>query len=186
MGKVSAKMGENFGRARPEIPQPDYNDPKEVFAFFGLAAYCAQLLEQGITNLLVGLQILEKKKNNWIHVRNLYENADHETLGKLLKSVRELSPFDSQLDDELAEALKNRNYLMHQFFVEHSTSLLSAPGKRKMIDELRNIIAVFKSIDQKVDELWLSIWRKYGFTKERIEQELLVVKQAIEEGWQNP
>lgn len=178
-------MSKNSSRARPEIPQPDYNDPKEVFAFFGLAAYCAQLLQQGITNLLVGLQILGKQKLTWIHVRNLYDNADRGTLGILLRSVRELSAFDSKLDDELAEALKNRNYLMHQFFVDHSTSLLSVSGKRKMIDELQNIIAVFKSVDQKVDELWLSIWGKYGFTKELIEQELRAVKQALKRGWQN-
>lgn len=177
-------MVRNSSRTRPEIPQPDYNDPKEVFAFFGLAAYCAQLLEQGITNLLVGSQIIEKKKTNWIHIRNLYEKADRQTLGKLLRSVRELSSFDASLDDELIEALKNRNYLMHHFFVEHSTSILSAPGKRNMIDELQNIISVFKSVDQKVDELWLSIWKEYGFTKERIEQELQAVKQALEGSWQ--
>lgn len=29
----------------PDVPTPDFDDPKEVYAFFGLAAYAANLLE---------------------------------------------------------------------------------------------------------------------------------------------
>ena len=165
---------------RPEIPEPDYNDPKEVYAFFGLAAYCAQLLEQGILNLLVGLRILGKKTPTWADVRRLYDEADRNTLGQLLGTVRELTPFDPQLEAELGTALKKRNYLIHHFFVEHSKNLLSETGKRKMIDELRGIIALFKKVDPQVDNLWLSIWRKYGFTEERIEREVESVKRTFQ------
>jgi hypothetical protein len=167
-------------RARPEILEPDYEDPKEVYAFFGLAAYWAQLLEQGIANLLVGLRIQGKKVPTWVDVRNLYEKADRNTLGHLLRAVGELAPLDPALEDRLHQALKKRNYLMHHFFVEHAESLLSAEGKRRMIDELRDVIIFFKVIDPQVDELWLAIWRKYGFTEERIERELEIVKRALQ------
>lgn len=70
---------------------------------------------------------------------------------------------------------------MHHFFVdEHDLSLLSAEGRRRMIDELREIIALLKAVDQQVDELWLAIWSKYGFTEERIERELQAVKHALQ------
>ena len=166
-------------RARPETPEPDYDDPKEVYAFFGLAAYGAQLLEQGIVNLLVGLRIQGKTTPTWGDVRNLYEKADRHTLGHLLKAVGELAPIDPALEDRLLQALTKRNYLMHRFFVEHAESLLSAKGKRRMINELREIIAFLKVIDLQVDELWLAIWRTYGFTEERTRRELEFVKRAL-------
>lgn len=42
--------------AHLEVPVPDYDDPKEVYAFFGLTFYWAQVLEQGLVNLAVALQ----------------------------------------------------------------------------------------------------------------------------------
>ena len=173
-------MAKPTSRKRPEIPEPDYDDPKEVYAFFGLAAYCCQLLEQGIVNLLVGLRILGKKTPTWGDVRTLYDEVDRKTLGQLLRGVRELAPFDPQLEGELANALKKRNYLLHHFFVQHSESLLSATGQRKMIDELSGIIAMFKNVDPQVDDLWLAIWGKYGFTEEQIERELEATKEALQ------
>ncbi len=173
-------MARHADRARPETPEPDYDDPKEVYAFFGLAAYCAQLLEQGIVNLLVGLRIQGKTTPTCGDVRNLYEKADGHTLGHLLRAVGELAPIDPALEDRLRQALTKRNYLMHQFFVEHAESLLSAKGKRRMIDELREIIAFLKVVDPQVDELWLAIWRTYGFTEERIQRELEIVKRALQ------
>lgn len=94
-------MGKHSDRTRPGIPEPDYDDPKEVYAFFGLAANCVQLVEQGIVNLLVGLRILGKSGPTWGDVRILYEEADRNTLGQLLKAVRELAPFDPKLEDRL-------------------------------------------------------------------------------------
>jgi len=166
--------------ASPEIPEPDYDDPKELYAFFGLASYNVQLLEQGITNLLVGLRITRRETPTWDEVSKLYDTADRKTLGQMLSSVRQLSPFDPKLENRIDEALKKRNYLMHCFFVEHAEDLLSEPGKRKMIDELRKTIVSLKRVDSEVDDLWLSIWRKYGFTKERIQMELDAVRSALE------
>lgn len=166
---------------RPEIPDPDYEDPKEVFAFFGLAAYSAQLIEQGLSNLFVGLHVVYKKKPTWNDVRLMFENADKKTLGRLLKDVRKLVPFKSELEEELQKVLKKRNYLAHHFFVEHSEDFLHEKGRRQMIDELREIIAIFQVADPQIDELWHSLWEKYGFTEERIEQELTNLKAAFEE-----
>jgi hypothetical protein len=167
-------------RARPQIPEPDYDDPREIYAWYGLAAYSAQLLEQGLTNLFVGLRILGKQVPTWGDVRSLYEDADRKSLGQLLRAVRELVPFDPALEGQLDEALKKRNYLIHRFFIEHSENLLSAVGRERIIDEFRTIIAQFKAVDHQVDDLWLAIWRRYGFSEERIQSELQEVKQLLD------
>jgi hypothetical protein len=166
-------------RARPRIPEPVDDDPKEIYAFFGLAAYSAQLLEQGLLNLLVGVRILGKQVPTWGDVRGLYEEADQKSLGQLLKTVGEATPFDPALVVRLDEALKKRNYLIHHFFVDHSEDLLSTVGRRRMIDELREIIALFKAVDPQVDDLWLAIWSRYGFSEDRIQSELRDVKRLL-------
>ncbi len=37
------------------MPEPNLDDPKEVYAHFGLAVYRAQVMEEGLINLAVAL-----------------------------------------------------------------------------------------------------------------------------------
>jgi hypothetical protein len=39
-----------------DIPEPNYDDPNELYTFFGVTFYYAQCLEQGIVNLAVALR----------------------------------------------------------------------------------------------------------------------------------
>jgi translation initiation factor RLI1 len=162
------------------IPEPTYDDPKELYAFFGMAMYQVQLLEQGITNLIVGLRIKGQYKPTVGDVIKLYEGADRHTLGQLLNAVRQLQPFSSELDDQVIEALQKRNYLAHRFFVEHAEDLLSEQGRRGMIDELIKTIRVLKAVDSEVDDLWITIWSRYGLTRARIERELEKLLKALD------
>ena len=142
--------------------------------------YNAQLLEQGIANLFVGLQCLGKSKPTWGDVGMLYDQADKKTLGQLLRVVGELVPFDPKLEGELKDALDKRNYLTHLFFVEHVESTLSETGIRRMIDELLEIITFFKTVDSQVDKLWVAIWSKYILPDEKIQREFDAVKRAVQ------
>jgi hypothetical protein len=46
----------SFDKNPTDVPVPEDSDPKEVYAFFGLCAFHAQVLEQGLINLVVGLK----------------------------------------------------------------------------------------------------------------------------------
>ncbi len=164
----------------PIVPEPEYDDPKELYAFFGLAVYSAQLLEQGIINLMVGLHISGMEAPTWADVCSLYEQGDRKTLGQILKAARKIVPFDPTIELQLERALGKRNFLVHHFFVENDENLLTESGKRKMIDELSETISFFKKVDLQVDELWHAVWTKYGFTKERIERDLRVLKEKLQ------
>ncbi len=102
-------MSYNKDQIHPIVPEPEYDNPKEVYAFFGLAAYSVQLLEQGILNLLVGLHISGLEVPTWADVQKLYDEGDLKTLGRLIKAVRELISFDPSIEGQLAEALR-RNW----------------------------------------------------------------------------
>jgi len=154
------------------IPEPDYNDPKEVYAFFGLAACCCQHIEQGLVNLIVGLRILDVNSPTWMDVRKLYTEADRKALEQILVQVRKKLSFEPSPIDGIYEALVKRNHLAHHFFVEHVEDAKSANGRREMIDELRKTVIFLKKEEKKVEKIWFTLKRKYDFTEERIEKEL--------------
>ncbi|MBN1511377.1 MAG: hypothetical protein JXB13_05135 [Phycisphaerae bacterium] len=163
-----------------EIPEPDHYEPKEVYAFFGLAAYWAQVLEQGVVNLIVGLRVAGETVLTPKHVLDAYADEDRKTLGQLLNSLRSETTVSIDVEECLKRALQLRNHLTHQFFVEHDEAFLSDVGRRRMIDELRSITASFRDADKLVDPLWLGVWKRHGITQQLIERELESLQNRIE------
>jgi len=94
------------------------------------------------------------------------------TLGQVIKAAKEKFAIPSDLDADLAQALEQRNYLAHRFFVVHDVDLMVPTGRRKMIDELIEILKHLKSVDARMDTLWMTAWESFGITKEWIEQQM--------------
>ena len=68
----------------PAIPVPDLDDPKELYAFAGLALYQANLLEASLINLAVVLQLDRVKVITREFFEATFDNVEAKTLGKLL------------------------------------------------------------------------------------------------------
>jgi len=165
----------------PEIPEPNYDNPSEVFAFVGLALYSANLLETSIVNLATVLdseKVAVIKRETFIR---LFETFETKTFGQLLKATRKLMPIPDEVDSKLEIALKKRNHLAHGFFREHSSDLMHPVGKQKIINELRDMIAVFQSADKLITPIYLLLWKKYGITKDSIDDEIKKIRLEIEE-----
>jgi hypothetical protein len=71
------------------LPEPEDFGCKEVYAFFGLAAYWAQVLERGVINLAVGLEIGKSSNVTRQLVDELFARFDVRTLGRLLRAVQD-------------------------------------------------------------------------------------------------
>ena len=156
----------------PQIPEPDYDDPKEVYAFFGLAYYQAAVLEHGVLNLAVAMVAKNISGVTVDNVDKLYESFDRETFGHIINAAKSTFAIPSDLEADLAIALKQRNYLAHRFFVVHDIDLMDPSGRKKMIDELIKILKHLKSVDTRMDALWMTAWEALGITKEWIEQQM--------------
>lgn len=154
----------------PEIPKPDYDDPKEVFAFFGLAYYQAAVLEHGVLNLAVAMLAKRVSGITAGDVERLYESFDKSTFGQIIEAAKVRFEIPSDLEADLAFALEKRNHLAHRFFVVHDIDFMTPSGKRKMINELVEILEHFQSVDSRMDEIWMRAWESFGITKEWIEQ----------------
>jgi hypothetical protein len=153
-------------------PEPDYNDPKEVYAFFGLSAYAAQCLEKELMNLCALVQLSAASARTRDLADALFDAEEAKTLGQLLSTARKLVEIPSEVDGLLAQSLRERNRLIHRFFAEHAERLLSARGRRVMIDELRAYTERFKEADQHVSEITTKFRRAAGFTDELVRREM--------------
>lgn len=155
-----------------QIPEPTYDDPKEIYAFFGLTYYKAAVLEHGVMNLAVAMLAKNVPGVTVGDVDRLYESFDKKTFGQIINAAKTKFSFPRALEGDLALALEQRNYLAHRFFIVHDIDLLVPSGRRNMIDELIAILKHLKSVDARMDELWMTAWESFGITKEWIEKEM--------------
>lgn len=162
----------SFDKNSPEVPEPEDSDPKEVYAFFGLCAFHAQVLEQGLINLVVGLKTRGLTQITEVDIIKAFDRMQRKTLGILLNDIRKRIDVPREIDDALSTALEDRNYLIHRFFVHHDVDFLSIPGCIDMIEELRKIDFRFQETDRLVDSITLPLWADLGITQEIIESEI--------------
>ena len=155
----------------PEIPMPEQYDEKEVYAFFGLAAYTAQVLERGVIIFTVVLRIGSIQHVTIELVDELYARFEEKTLGQLLYYARNANVINSDLMEQLNKALHLRNKLIHGFYFSHAEDFLSFQGRKIMIDDLRFMTHVFEDTDKILETLSESLWEKYGITKEYLDRE---------------
>ena len=98
------------------IPEPDYENPKELYAFFGLAFYKANVLEQGVLNFAVAMKAEDDPNFTFEDFDQIYEVLDKSTFGKIIHVVRKKLDPSGEMLERLEAALEKRNYLAHRFF----------------------------------------------------------------------
>lgn len=157
------------------IPEPDYEDEKELWAFFGLAYYKTQVLEQGVVNLAVAMQARGVEGVTVGDVDSLYDAFDRKTFGRIIKAARTLFEFPEEVEKDLEKALEYRNYLAHRFFLSHDADLLTPEGRRKIIGELIDILKFLNPLDEIIDEIWTRAWEPLGMTKEWIAEQFKAI-----------
>ena len=155
-----------------DIPIQDYDDPKELYAFFGLTFYAAQVLEQGVVNLAVALKASGDPNVTSQLILDLYDDVGTKTFGRVLHIARDHMTIPATIDADLSVALKKRNHLAHHFFVEHDHDILTDAGRRKCIDLLIDDLPLFKRVDTDFDPIWQGAWAQFGITQDVIDRML--------------
>lgn len=156
----------------PGVPAPDFDDPKEIYAFFGLAAYAANLLEASFINWTVALRLGNISGATQQDFDSAFGHFETRTLGQLLKTTRSLTAVPSDLDSILTKSLSERNRLIHHFFRQHAESATHPSGQRVMIGELSAMIELFDYADTLVTPIYLSLWERFGINEAMIQKML--------------
>jgi len=146
---------------------------KEVYAYFGLAIYSAQCLEQAMIHLIVFLDHFPKAVPNFTTAERweadfdkFFDGESQKTMGQLLGRLQKIGVPYGELQIKLKAALKKRNWLAHSYFSERAMEFMSETGRNKMIIELEQAIEYFKSIDEEVSSIFYKIADTYGLTDE--------------------
>lgn len=154
-----------------EIPTPENNDVSEVYKYFGMAAYFSQVLEKGIVNLAAILKIKNVSKVDDKLMRNLLDGFSRRTFGQLLKIAKETENLSEENYEILLKACQKRNYLIHEFFFQHTEDFYSESGRRLMLKELCKLAEYFIEIDNISESIYEPIGeRKLGVTREMVEK----------------
>ena len=165
-----------------EVPPVDVIDMKEVYAFFGLAAFNAQVLEKGLVNFAMAYRLLEDDiltREYWLIN---YESINSNTFGSLLKKVKRHVDIPKIVLEYLHKSLEKRNWLAHNFFSDRSMHMSDEDGMLVMIEELRELVSLFHITDKLLDTVYMNVWAKFGVDDDWIKN---AIQESLKEYQQN-
>ncbi|HET6804811.1 MAG TPA: hypothetical protein VFH59_05135 [Frateuria sp.] len=168
--------------AEDEDEYGDRSDPpfKRLCARYGLAMYFVQVLEHGIVNALVWLDLHKKTGGRWTPEQydSYYDARFSETLGELTKRLAKHGPIPEELSVRLAEANRRRRLLAHHFFREAADDVELGRVDR-LIDGLESDRQFFQDTDRMLDAFVEPVLAQHGFTRQVREQALHDYQQSI-------
>lgn len=150
-------------------PTPTDAD-NEVWVYYGLAAYYAQLLERGVLHFVAMLELVGLSSIVPGTAQQVFANLNKHTLGQLMRAARTRATIPQHIDGMLSESLERRNFLVHNFFYHYGLNHLSESGRRMMVDELQKMAALFKRTDKELETIFLPLASQLGITEEVIER----------------
>lgn len=160
---------------------------KEVYARFGLAMYFAQVLEHGIVNALVIIDLIPSRRHlvrspeEWAATVDEFMSHHFEsTMGRLMRDLRSITAVPSDLEQLLRDALKKRNWLAHDFFRERSLDFMTTSGRDLMLNEVDDCRDLFKAADERLEAIVHPLRVAAGMTDEMLAKEYERMKAAAE------
>ena len=157
------------GMAR-QAPDPETGDEKEVYAFYGLASYTAQVAERGLMQLALLLRLRRKQGVTKATFDRESDAISRRTFGQILKELSEDKVLEDDLRALLGRTLKVRNRLTHHFFWDHAEEFFSQKGRLQMIRELQDTTETFSAVETRVLLVVDSIGRELGVNRQVVDQ----------------
>ncbi|MFI5022839.1 MAG: hypothetical protein ACHQRJ_14465 [Alphaproteobacteria bacterium] len=165
--------------------EPTGDEAKEIYAHFGLAFSCSSVLEHGVANALLVLELLEgrggaKTRKDWeALVDKHFEDSFAKTLGKLIDRLARhhaRSPALAAIVPDLKSCVTERNFLAHHFWREHAVHWFAPKGRASMIHRLEAARDLFTETDKKLSAAIQPISYRHGITADVKRYELELIK----------
>ncbi|MGB3746574.1 MAG: hypothetical protein WA961_00110 [Rhodanobacter sp.] len=156
---------------------------KELCAHYGAAMYFAQVLEHGIANTLMYLDLIPKSGARYTPAEHdsFFEGQFAKTLGNLIKSLKAVTELPKDLEAALLQSKERRAYLAHHFFRETTDDLHR--GKYEMLlAQLEEHRAFFQNTDSKLQEFVKPVMLRYGFTEAWLERAVQEYSRHVRHG----
>jgi hypothetical protein len=150
-----------------------------IYAYFGLAVYYSQVLEETFSIMLWTDRMFKKKVKTNKEVNEIIDTIENskKTMGVFINEVKQSYSLSEKLSIDLNSILEKRNYLVHKYFKIEIQKFTSDLGRREMLEYFTNFIDESKRIDSELNKYYTKYADKLGFTKERIEELVNQMKQ---------
>lgn len=137
------------------------SEAAQLAAALGMACFQAQALEYSIVSLFAATLILEK--GVWgTEVRELMDARFTETLGTLVRKASKTLSLPPELVTDIEGALKQRNWVTHNFFREYGGVGLNPSLRHEAIDRLNTITPHLEEVGNKIRTLTIGRLLKSG------------------------
>lgn len=144
---------------------------KQIFELVGQAIFSAQLMEKELVFLVMVPEITKNQElPNSDRVYQEIEKLNKCTFGQLLKKLGNHATMNDATKKILAEALRKRNLLAHEFFHSHQGKLGDISENKIMRDELGKMRDLFKSIYDILRQESYGNLKKLGLISESTEK----------------
>lgn len=161
------------------LPVPDYDDPKDLYAFCGLAVYYAQLIEHRLLYLAAVVHQTAGGLITQQECGDICASLNRHTLGPLLRATCCVVAMPENIRGVLSDVLQKRRYLSERFFKVHVEDSWSTAGRRNMIEELQEMITLFKQADQQIERLSLAVRNRFNVNEAWVEKELEILRSGV-------
>lgn len=142
---------------------------KDVFAWFGGAAYGAQCFEVELQSLLLLTYRLDHLAAPIAELDEVDLRLSSKNLGRLIRELEKRFVVHPEFSALLGTYREKRNYLMHRFFFENATKLLTSSGCNAMIEELKELTQLFREADEIAKRISKRLQAVAGWSEEQIE-----------------
>lgn len=152
---------------------------KTVYAYFGLAVFDCQALEQTLENMIFYDEFVIKKiesLNDFDGLKSELENQKN-TFGRILRIVLKKYQVTESDKAELDDLLKIRNELAHSYFKKSVEKFYSEKGKLEMLEHFVHTSEVARSLNYRMEDYTQEFKKRYNLSQEVIDSAL---KEMIE------
>ena len=143
-----------------------------IYAYFGLAVYFSQVLEETFSIMLWTDRIFKKKVKTNKEVNEIIDSIEKSkrTMGVFINEVKQTYSLTEKLAEDLKIVLDKRNYLVHKYFKLEIQKFYSDLGKKEMLEYFGKFIDETKRVDSELNQYYSKYTDKLGLTKEKIEE----------------
>ena len=151
---------------------------REVYSRYGLAMFMAQVLEHGIVNAAIIMQLLPTIRSfaneaSWQQAFDkAFESGLSQTYGNMLMSLEKIDGFPQLLLDRLKSAKNDRDILAHRFFRQNDIAFMSRNGRKHMIEWCEARVDLFQSIANELDDFVRPISERNGISQSWVDEKL--------------
>ncbi|NIA12080.1 MAG: hypothetical protein GWP10_20745 [Nitrospiraceae bacterium] len=162
-----------YERALEEFElEDDDGKSRLVYAYFGLAIYFGQVLEEALSHMLWMHRFFKQKKQTNEIINKIIDDIEavKKTMGMAINEVKNAYSLPETLESALANVLAKRNYLAHRYFKDEIHKCYSESGQKEVIHYFCQFIDQTTKVDNALKPYYSKYIEALGVTNDKIDE----------------